>query len=71
VTFIGDKRSFLCNGASEKTSGRSIFPNAPLRATSSVLFISMPNAISKLLQNSAAFYSLKVAFALPLESFTL
>jgi hypothetical protein len=31
----------------------------------------MPNAISKLLQNSAAFYSLKVAFALPLESFTL
>jgi hypothetical protein len=71
VAFLATNGVFFCNGASEKTSGRSIFPNAPLRATSSVLLISMPNAISKLLQNSAASGSAKVAFALPLETFTL
>ena len=49
-TFIhkrNDKRS--CNGAFGKTSGRSIFPNAPLRATSSATRRSMSDAISNIL----------------------
>jgi hypothetical protein len=61
--FLGDKGSF-CNGASEKTSGRSIFPNAPLRATSSVLYVSISDAIPKVLQNSVAQLSAEVGFAL-------
>jgi len=36
-------------GAFRKTSGRSIFQNAPLRATSSACQDSMPIAIRKLL----------------------
>ena len=43
------KKPRRCKGAFGKTSGRSIFPNAPLRATSSSTRRSMSDAISNIL----------------------
>src|SRR5208282_466791 len=58
-----DQRS-QCKGAFGKTSGRSIFPNAPLRATSSALRSSMLDAIAKALPARINRTQGRVGFAL-------
>jgi hypothetical protein len=59
---LSDKRR-NCKGASGKTSGRSIFPNAPLRATSSTTMRSMSGAILKALPTCIYRTRRQVAFA--------
>ena len=58
-----DARS-ICKGASGKTSGRSCFPNAPLRATSSALTGSMSHAIANTLPICRNRILRRVGFAL-------
>jgi len=55
--------AWKCKGASGKTSGRSIFPNAPLRATSSGLKSCMSDAIAKALPTHVERTWSRVGFA--------
>ena len=57
-------------GAFGKTSGRSFFPNAPLRATSSALSRSMSHANRKTLRTCTQRTPQRVGFARTPETFT-
>src|SRR5271156_1526849 len=59
---LGDRRR-ICKGAFGKTSGRSNFPNAPLRATSSASKRSMSDAIAKALPTCIDRTRSRVGFA--------
>jgi hypothetical protein len=64
-----DKRS--CKGAFGKTSGRSIFQNAPLRATSSALGAACRLPFANAMPMCTGRVPGQVGFALGLETFTL